>query len=240
MNWDWIANRYPDVLDQLGQHAWLTLVPTVLGLVIALPLGAVAHRVRWLRAPLVQLSALIYTIPSLALFVLLPGVLGTKILDPVNVVVALTLYTVALLVRTVADALDTVPEEVRMAATALGYGSVRRMVTVELPVAIPVIGAGLRVATVSSVALVSIAALIGVPQLGSLFTEGFQTDNTTAIIVGILGCLLLALVFDLLLVLLLTVITPWRRATARLSDGDRPTALPGDAPGSRSAEAVTA
>lgn len=212
MNWQWINSQLPSIMQQFWQHAWLSVVPVVIGLVISIPIGALAHRYGWLRPPLVTLASLIYTIPSLALFVVLPGLLGTKILDPINVVVALTLYTVALLVRTVADALDTVPQDVRQAANAMGFRPVRRLVAVDLPIAVPVIGAGLRVATVSNVSLVAIAALIGVPQLGSLFTEGFQDDFATPIIVGIIGCLLLALVFDLLIVLGIRLLTPWQRA----------------------------
>ena len=146
-----------------------------------MPLGAIAHRYRWSYATLITLAGLLYTIPSLALFVVLPGLLGTRILDPVNVVVALTLYTVALLVRVVADALDAVPPLVVASATAMGYRPLRSLLTVQLPLAIPVIGAGLRVAAVSNVSLVSVAALLGIPQLGQLFTVGFQLDFFTPI-----------------------------------------------------------
>ena len=103
---------------------------------------------------------------------MLPGILGTRVLDPLNVVVALTLYTLALLVRVVADALDSVPPLVVQSASAMGYRPIRSLITVELPIAIPVIGAGLRVAAVSNVSLVSVGALLGIPQLGQLFTTG--------------------------------------------------------------------
>jgi osmoprotectant transport system permease protein len=159
----------------------------------------------------VTVASLLYTIPSIALFVLLPGVLGTSILSPVNVIVALAVYTVALMVRSVADALAAVPEDVRQAATALGYRPLRRLVTVELPIAIPVIGAGLRVAAVSNVSLVAVAALIGVPQLGQLFTQGQQLDFYTPIIAGIVLCALIAAVFDAIIVATVALITPWRR-----------------------------
>jgi osmoprotectant transport system permease protein len=159
-------------------------------------------------------TGLLYTIPSLAMFILMPLVLGTLVLDPLNVVVAMTIYTVALLTRTVADALGSVPDDVVAAARAMGFGGVRRFFTVDLPLAIPVIGAGLRVAAVSNVSIVSVAALIGVPQLGSLFTDGFQRDFLDPIVAGVVGCVLLALLFDLAIVLAVRLLTPWTRAGA--------------------------
>jgi osmoprotectant transport system permease protein len=196
-------------------HARLSALPLLIGLVIALPLGWLARRYRWLYPPLVTVAGLLYTIPSLALFILLPGVLKTRILDPSNVVVALTIYTVALLVRVVADALGAVPDEVLQAATAMGYRRIGRLLKVELPIAVPVIAAGLRVAAVSNVSLVSVAALIGVPELGELFTNGFQLSYQTPILLGIILSVLLALVFDSVIQLVARVLTPWRRAVAR-------------------------
>ena len=126
-------------------------------------------------------------------------------------IVALTLYTVALMVRTVADALTAVPPDVRQAAVAMGYRPLRRLITVELPVAIPVIGAGLRVAAVSNVSLVAVAALIGVPQLGQLFTQGQQLDFYTPIVAGIVLCAAIAVVFDAIILSTVKLATPWRR-----------------------------
>jgi osmoprotectant transport system permease protein len=208
---DWILSHLDDIGSYTWQHAWLSGIPTVLGLVLALPLGWAAQRWRWLYTPVVVGTGLLYTIPSLALFILMPLVLGTGILDPLNVVVAMTVYTVALLTRSVADALASVPAATISAATAMGLGAARRFATVELPLAVPVIGAGLRVAAVSNVSIVSVAALIGVPQLGSLFTDGFQRDFLDPIVAGIIGCVLLALLFDLLIVLAVRLLTPWRR-----------------------------
>jgi osmoprotectant transport system permease protein len=175
-------------------------------------MGWLARRHRFISGPVITLAGLLYTIPSLALFVVLPGLLHTKILDPINVIVALTIYTVALLVRVVADGLASVPDDVQQAATAMGYRSLGRLVAVELPIAVPVIAAGLRVAAVSNVSLVAVAAILGVPELGQLFTNGFQLFRLDPIILGILGCLLLALVFDALIVGLGRWLTPWRRA----------------------------
>jgi osmoprotectant transport system permease protein len=124
----------------------------------------------------------------------------------------MTIYTVALLTRTVADALASVPDDVIAAARAMGFGALRRFFTVDLPLAVPVIGAGLRVAVVSNVSIVSVAALIGVPQLGSLFTDGFQRDFLDPIVAGVIGCVLLALIFDLAIVLAVRLLTPWTRA----------------------------
>ncbi len=211
----WLELNWASSLELLAQHLWLSVLPTALGLAVSLPLGWAAHRARRVRALLVGAAGLIYTVPSLALFVLLPQLLGTKILDPVNVVVALTLYTVALLVRSVVDGLDSVPADVEQAAVAMGYHRWQRLLLVELPVAVPVITAGVRVAVVSNVSLVTVAALLGIPQLGSLFTQGFSLRLFPPILLGIVLCLLLALVLDLLVVGGGRLLTPWRKAVAR-------------------------
>lgn len=202
-------------LDLVGEYAWrhayLAVVPLILGLLLAIPLGWLARRVPWLRTPIVAGSGLLYTLPSLAVFILLPGLIGTQILDPLNVLIAMTVYTIALLVRTVVDGLDSVPQEVRLAATAMGYRGLRRFAAVELPLAVPVITAGLRVAAVSNVSIVSVAAIIGVQQLGSLFTDGFNRAFLAPIIVGLVACVALALFLDLLIVWGSRVLTPWAR-----------------------------
>ncbi len=212
MNWDWLNRNASQILSWLGDHFWLAAVPTVLGLLLALPLGAAAHRYRWSYGVLITIAGLLYTIPSIALFVVLPAILGTRILDPLNVVVALTLYTLALMVRVVADALDSVPPLVVQSASAMGYRPLRSLITVQLPLAIPVIGAGLRVAAVSNVSLVSVAALLGIPQLGQLFTLGFQLNFYTPIIAGIVFCLVLAAIFDAIILISVRLATPWTRA----------------------------
>ena len=214
----YFSDHRSDVLSWLGSHAWLSALPVVLGLVIALPLGWLARRYRWVYPPMVTLTGLLYTIPSIALFVAVPRIIGTKTLDPLNVAIALTIYTVALLVRVVADGLGNVPDDVAQAATAMGYTRVQRLVRVELPLAVPVIAAGLRVAAVSNVSMVAVAGTIGVPELGQLFTNGFQLSTTgpyyPPIALGILLCLLLAIVFDALIQLGTRALTPWRRAVA--------------------------
>jgi osmoprotectant transport system permease protein len=154
----------------------------------------------------------LYSIPSLALFVFLPVLLGTKVLSPVNVVVALTVYTVALLARTVADGLRSVDPVVVQAATAMGYRRTRRLIDVELPIALPVILAGLRVATVSNISLVSVGSLIGIGGLGQLFTRGFQLFYLEPILIGVILSVVLAGIADLIIVLVQRAITPWTRA----------------------------
>ena len=208
----WLRDHFVDVLGLAGQHVYLAGVPLVLGLLIALPLGWLACRYKVLYPFLIIGTGLLYTIPSLALFIMLPLLLGTHVLDPTNVLIAMTIYTVALLVRTVADGLGAVPDEVNQSATAMGYKRGRRFVSVELPLAVPVISAGLRVAAVSNVSIVSVASLIGVPQLGSLFTDGFNRAFLDPIIVGVVACVLLALLFDVTILGVTRLATPWQRA----------------------------
>jgi len=208
----YVLEHLSDIRGYAVAHTLLAGIPLVLGLLIALPLGWLARRNRRLYAPLIAVSGLLYTIPSLALFILMPLLLGTRILDTANVYVALTLYTVALLVRTVADGLGAVPDSTRQAATAMGYTGLSRLVKVELPLAVPVISAGLRVAAVSNVSIVSVSSLIGFPQLGYYLTDGYQRSFPTEIVVGILGCVLLALVFDSIIRTSTWALTPWQRA----------------------------
>lgn len=208
----WVLDHIGQILSLAGQHAYLAGVPLVIGLLLALPLGWLARRYSRLYPPLIVGTGLLYTIPSLALFILMPLVIGTRILDPFNVVVAMTIYTVALLVRTVADGLGSVPGVVNQAATAMGYKRMGRFFTVELPLAVPVIAAGLRVAAVSNVSIVSVASLVGVSQLGYFLTDGYQRGFATELVVGIASCIILALLFDGLIVLVTRVMTPWQRA----------------------------
>ncbi|GAB3277461.1 ABC transporter permease [Parasphingorhabdus pacifica] len=200
------------VVEQLGEHLYLALVPLVLGVALALPLGWLARQATWLRGLLGGAANILYTIPSLALFVILPGILGTPLLSPINVVIALTAYTAALLLRPVAEALDSVPAHIIAAATAMGYRRPRRFLAVELPLAAPALAAAVRVASVSNISLVSVGALIGIGGLGRLFTDGFQRDYVPQIVLGIVLTLLLALLVDLLLVALWRSVTPWARA----------------------------
>ena len=153
-------------------HLRLSLIPVVLGLVIAVPLGAFVWRSTALRRLTTVTASIIFTIPSLALFVVRPLIIPTRILDEANVIVALTLYTTALLVRAVPEALDAVPAQVRDAATAVGYTRLARMLKVDLPLSIPVLVAGLRVVAVTNISMVSVGSVIGIGGLGTWVTEG--------------------------------------------------------------------
>jgi osmoprotectant transport system permease protein len=213
--WQYLSDNHAQVLDWLRTTVWLALVPLLIGLVISLPIGWLASRYRWTYAPVISIGGLLYTIPSIVLFLALPGILGTGILDPLNVAVALTVYSVALLVRVVADGLRSVDATTLDAASAMGFTERRRLVSVQLPMAVPVIGAGLRVAAVSNVSLIAVASSLGVSQLGSLFTLGATTSDTAPIWLGLILFVLLALVIDALILLGVRLATPWRRAVAR-------------------------
>jgi osmoprotectant transport system permease protein len=212
--WDYFRNHQSDIISWLWTTVWLAAIPVVAGLVVALPIGWLCSRYRWTYPPVTSAAGILYTIPSLVLFLVLPGILGTGILDPVNVAVALTLYTIALLVRVVADGLNSVSTDTLAAASAMGYTSRQRLFAVQLPIAVPVIGAGVRVAAVSNVSLVSVASIIGVTQLGQLFIAGNVTNSIPPILVGLILFFLLALVFDLVILLIVRVLTPWQRAVA--------------------------
>ncbi len=214
MIWSWIPANADRILSLVVEHLRLALIPVVVGLVLSVPLGWLANRYPLARAVFVPAAGVLYTIPSLTLFVVLPGILGTRILSEINIIVALTIYAVSLLIRNVIDGLRSVPPDVQQAAIAVGYGPLRRLLTIELPIAVPVIFAGLRVVTVANISMVSVGAIIGVGGLGVLFTDGFQREYFSPIVVGIVLTLLLALVVDLLLVLLRRLLTPWDRETA--------------------------
>ncbi|TAP45475.1 ABC transporter permease [Arthrobacter sp. S39] len=227
---DWFLANSGMVLERAGQHLVLALIPMVLGLVISIPLAQLARMNSTLRSVVVTASSLLYTIPSLALFIILPPLLGTRILDPVNVIVALTLYAVALLVRAALDAFDSVDENLRQAAVAMGYKPWLRFFQIDLPLSLPVMFAGLRVVSVSNISLVSVAALLGVGNLGMLFTDGLQRTFVTEVVVGIVAILVLALLMDAVLVLLERLLTPWTRAAkSPAADAERMDAagLPG-------------
>lgn len=217
--WSYFLDHRSDDLGYLWDHVYLSVLPVVLGLIVALPLGYIARRYSWTYPPLISITGLLYTIPSIALFVIIPSVFGLTALDPKQVPIALTVYSIALLTRVVADGLAAVSEETLLVATAMGFGPLRRLVSVELPVAAPVITAGLRVATVSNVSLVAVAGTIGIDNLGRLFDIGKSLSTPDPyyppIVLGIVGCVLLALALDAVIVLGNRALTPWRRAVAR-------------------------
>ncbi len=208
--WDYLTAG--QTFDWLRTSLWLAALPVVIGLILALPIGWVASRYQWTYPPIVSVFGILYTIPSLVLFLVLPGIIGTGILSPINVAIALTVYTLALLARTVADGLSSVSSDTLAAASAMGYTGFQRLVRVQLPLAVPVIGAGLRVAAVSNVSLVSVASVIGVSQLGSLFVEGYNTSAVTPTIAGLIWFIVIALIFDAIVLVLIRLLTPWQRA----------------------------
>lgn len=209
MSWFW-AN-----LDRIGElmlvHLALSVPAIVLSFVLSVPLGWIAHRYRWSRSVLLSICALLYAIPSLALFIALPAITGFGLRSPVNLVIALTLYGIAVIARTAADAFDSVERDVRQSATAMGFSASGRFWSVELPLAGPVLLSGLRVVIVSTVSLATVGAVIGVQGLGSLFTDGFQRGIQAEIVTGIVATLVLALVLDWIAVMIGRLVMPWSR-----------------------------
>jgi osmoprotectant transport system permease protein len=211
---NWVVNNL-DLIAQLSlEHLALSIPPIFIGFVIALPLGYLAFRFRLTRGLLLTLAGLLYTIPSLALLPILPTIFGTSFLSPLNLTIALTIYAVAIMARSIADALQSVDPAVRQAATAMGYGSWRRFWTVEFPLAGPVILAGLRVTAVSTISLATVGILIGVQSLGYLFTNGLQRRIVPEILSGLVMVVVIALVVDLLLALLGRALMPWAPSRA--------------------------
>jgi osmoprotectant transport system permease protein len=192
----------------VGLHVEEALIPVAIGLAVALPLGQLCARFSWLYAPVLWVTTVLYAIPSLAFFVFLIDYTGAT---RTTVMIPLTVYSLVLLVPAIVDGVRSVPQETMSAATAMGFGPVQRYLKVQLPIAVPAIIAGLRVAVASSISLVSVGALIGVGGLGQLFTRGFQLFYIEPILVGIILSVLLAAVADLTIVLIQRAVTPWTR-----------------------------
>ncbi|WP_105969381.1 ABC transporter permease [Streptomyces geranii] len=214
IRWQWIGDHAAELADYTGIHLRLGLLPVLFGLIISIPLGILCHRWRWLYPPVLTVANILYSIPSLALFMIFVRYTG---LTERTVMIPLTLYTLSVLVPNVVDGLASVPEPVRLAATAMGFGAIRRVVQVELPIAVPVVIAGVRVAAVSSISLVAVGQLIGQGGLGYYITRGLQLDFPTPIITAIVLIMLLALATDALLVLAQRLLTPWSRNKVRAS-----------------------
>lgn len=213
-NLDLIASLVVEHLRQAGP-------PILYGLVIAIPLGWVAHRFRAVRGFVLTVTGLLYTLPSLALLPLLPVLFGISALSELNLVLALSIYAVALLVRSAADGFGSVDADVCRAADASGFGPVRRFFRVELPLAGPVLLAGLRVAAVSTISLATVGILIGVTNLGYLFTNGFQRRLVEEIFAGVVTVALVALIVDALIVVAGRLLMPWTRGPDARGGGGR-------------------
>ncbi|MDO5097909.1 MAG: ABC transporter permease [Corynebacterium sp.] len=208
---NWIAANQDLLIRLTLAHINLVWPPVVLSFILALPLGAWAQRSQRMNQSLIIGSGLLYAIPSLALFVVLPTIIGTSILSPLNVIIAMTLYGLALQVRNTSDALQSVDGSVLAAAQAMGYSNRHRWWAVQLPLALPEMLTGLRVVSASTISLVSVGALIGVESLGTLFTNGFNRAFPTEVAAGVIGTVVLAVLFDVVLLALTRVVAPWRR-----------------------------
>lgn len=206
---DYVRDNSEAILAATQQHVTLTLVSVGLGLLLAVPLALLARSVRLARGPVLGITGVVYTVPSLALFAVLTPVTG---ITATTVVIGLTGYTLLVLVRNVLAGLDGVPADVREAARGMGLGPLRLLLRVELPLALPTVLAGVRIATVSTVALVTVGVVVGNGGLGQLIFAGFNNNFFRAqILTASLLCVVLALVADLLLVGVERVLTPWAR-----------------------------
>lgn len=209
INWDWLSTHVPLVADALQQHVTLTAIAVLGGLAISLPLGIAAHRWRWLRNPMLTTFGVLYTIPSIALFALLVPYTG---LTFATAEIGLISYTLLILARNVVVGLEAVPREVLDAADGMGYRPLARLLRVELPLALPAIMAGVRVATVTTIGLVTITAVIGVGGLGQLILKGLIESFHTPLVVATVLSILLALVADFALAGVQRLAVPWARA----------------------------
>jgi osmoprotectant transport system permease protein len=214
-SWDYVTRNSEDIQQALAQHVSLTVQAVLIALVIALPLAALAHLRPRLASPIVGTAGVLYTVPSLALFALLAPYTG---IGRVTVLIGLVAYALLVLVRNVLVGLQGVDPAVTDAARGMGYGRVRMLLQVEFPQALPSVVAGVRVATVTTVALVTVGVVVGYGGLGQLMFRGFRSDYHAEIMTATLLCLVLALIGDVLVVTIGRVMTPWSRSTRLLAD----------------------
>ncbi|MEU5053046.1 ABC transporter permease [Streptomyces sp. NPDC021096] len=210
---DWICGEYvrtrgPELTDATLQHIGITLASVAIGLLVAFPLALVARRWRAVAGPVLGATTILYTVPSLAMFSLLVPVFG---LSAAVVVTGLVLYSLTILVRNILAGLASVPQEAREAARGMGYGPLRLLFAVELPLAVPALMAGLRIATVSTVSLTTVGAIIGYGGLGNLIYEGMHSYFKAQVLTASVLCVVLAVAADLLLLLVQRMLTPWAR-----------------------------
>ena len=204
----YVQDRKSEIVDATTQHLQITVAAVILGIVIAFPMALVARRYPRLESSILGVSTGIYTIPSLALFPLLVPFTG---ITATTVVIGLALYALTVLVRSMLEGLRSVPDDVRESATGLGYGAGRLLVKVELPLALPVIMAGLRVATVSTVALTTVGSLVAYGGLGNLIKDGVTTNFRAELFTASVLCVVLAFLLDVVLVVMQRLMTPWTR-----------------------------
>jgi osmoprotectant transport system permease protein len=210
--WPWVEDHTDEIRQRLVEHIELTVLAVLFGLLIALPLALLSVRYRKLYGPVIAVTGVLYTIPSLALFAMLVPLTG---LSRTTALIPLTAYTLLILVRNTVTGLEGVPPDVKDAATGMGYSRGRQILRVELPLALPAIIAGIRIATVTTIGLVTVTALIGQGGLGAFMLDGLERAFRTPLTVGIALSLALAIVADLLLVLAQRLSTPWARAGKR-------------------------
>ncbi|HVH64658.1 MAG TPA: ABC transporter permease [Candidatus Acidoferrum sp.] len=211
IRWDWITRHLDVITAALAQHVWLTVIAVGLGVAIALPLGLLAWRDRLLRGPVFSFTGILYTIPSLALFSFLIPFTGLSIL---TAEIGLVSYTLLILIRNIVTGLDAVPADVREAARGMGYRPLTQLIRIDLPLSIPALIAGVRIATVTTIGLVTVTALIGEGGLGSLILDGLIRDFKTPLVVGTVLSVGLAIIADVSLSGLERLVTPWARSRA--------------------------
>lgn len=212
VDFEWVVDHLDDIAQRTGEHAFMTLVAVSIGLVISFALALLIRSNRSFYAPILVAADIVYSIPSLALFALLIPFTGLSIL---TAEIALVGYTLLVLVRNIVAGFDSVPAEVIEAAKGMGFTSWQRLIRIELPIALPVIVAGLRIATVTTVGLVTVTSLIGLGGLGYFITtSGISRFFTTSIYVGVVASVAMAVVADLALLLVQRGLTPWARARA--------------------------
>lgn len=209
MDWAWISSNLDTIWTQFQEHVILTVIPVSLGFAIAFPMALVAIRWPNLYSPLLGMTGVLFSIPTLALFVVMIPFTG---LSRATAIIPLTLYTLLILVRNTVEGFASVPSDVSESAEAMGYKRTRRLFKIELPLAMPVIVAGLRIATVNTIAYVAITSLIGQGGLGRLMLDGFQRQFPTPLIVGLTLAVAFAVATDLGLLSIERALTPWKRA----------------------------
>lgn len=209
---EYLRTRQELLVDATRQHVYITVVSVILGLLVAFPLALLARRYRRTQGLVLGTATGLYTIPSLAMFSLLLPIAG---LGSDTVIIGLVLYSLTILVRNIIAGLDGVPAEVKESAAGMGYGPARMLLRVELPLALPTIMAGLRVATVSTVALATIGTIVGAGGLGNLLDQAIASQFKPQILTAAVLCVVLAVALDLILLLVQRLLTPWtRRRTA--------------------------
>lgn len=211
VDWSWIGGHTDDIVSRLLHHVIFTLIAVGLGFVISLALSLLVVRWRWLYGVVASIAGILYTIPSLALFAVLVTITGPTV---ITAEIALVGYTLLILIRNIVAGLDGVPRDVREAAVGMGFSPRQVLFKVDFPLALPVIVAGLRVATVTTIGLVTVSALIGMDNLGTFITDGLSRFFMTPVLLGAVLSIALAVLADVLLLGVQRLIAPWSRRPA--------------------------